>query len=83
MNTKQTIEDTLANDRLSLYTKREIIDENSYSDAFPTSPAAQAAREWREALKTFDAEHPEILRGILEKEKAADAQRKATPLKWI
>lgn len=65
--TSERIQKLLKSD-LSLSQQRLVIEDNSYSDAFPTSPAAQAAREWGEALVEFEAAHPEIVAAIKAKE---------------
>lgn len=67
----------LLNSNLSLRQQRDILDFCSYSDAFPTSPQAQSARMYREALAAFDADHPDVVADIEAEQEARRAAEKA------
>jgi len=71
------IKTVLADGRLDLRQKRDILKNDSYSDAHPASAESiQAHTVWK-ALVKFDAEHPEIVEAIKAEEVAKRAEKAA------
>ena len=70
---------------LSLREKRDFFASESYSSAFPTSPEAIRAKEYRLYLNIFDIEHPEVIAEInaeIEAKRISDAE-KVKNIGWI
>ena len=75
--------DTESTNLAALIDARGNLIEDSYSDAFPSSPAAARARKVAAQLRDFDVARPDVKAAMNETRAANWAAKQTEEIKWI